>query len=267
MTASAACRHLFGRVKIGILSLTFPVLPNLDAGYSAWSMSENLSVKGGSMKPGKTLSAAVLAAAIALILPFATGCGGGREGDGATGGDAGGRSTTGSAVTASKAFAECRAEVEGLVSAGGMLSQVVGRNVDAKGASASWDFIVLGPEREGATLKEHHITWNRGKVDSSAVYDCDTLGYENSPAYAHYFKPVEEGWVDSPGIADAFVKRYPEGKASLGTLEMRIKYIHDPARGLEGSYWEVAWEGEQRGMPHALFDARSGDFAGETDVL
>jgi|GEM_PF-2756998 len=211
----------------------------------------------------RTLSAGSVAAALVLLL-LAAGCGNGNKG---AGGETSSSLPSGDTATAAGAYAACREDINRLVSSGGMLSQVVGRNVDGNGASSSWDFIVLGPEKEGSALKEHHVAWNRGKVDSSAVYECDTLGYENSPAYSHYFNPVGEGWTDSPGVAEAFVKKYPEGKASLGTLEMRLKYIRDPSRGLEGTYWEVVREGEQRGMPHALFDARSGDFCGETTVL
>ncbi len=204
----------------------------------------------------------LIAIIVVPLLLLLAGCGGG-DGKEAGGGGAVGPAT-GDSATASGAYEACREEINRFVSAGGFLSQVVGRNVDAKGLSASWDFIVLGPEKDGTTLKEHHITWNKGKVDSSAVYECDTLGYENSPSYSYLFNPVGEKWLDSPGIAEDYVKRYPETKSSLGTMEMRLKYYRDPSRGLEGTFWEVVREAEQRGMAHAIFRADSGDFAGET---
>ncbi len=205
----------------------------------------------------------LVAAAVIVMIALTMGCGGGGK---QTGGVKESSLPAGNTATATSAYASCRNEISRLVSAGGMLSQVVGRNVDEKGASSSWDFIVLGPEKEGTSIKEHHITWNKGKVDSSAVYECDTLGYENSPAYSYLFNPVGEKWIDSPQIAQAYVKKYPESDVSLGTMEMRLKYIRDSARGLDGTFWEVVREGEQRGMAHAIFDARSGDFAGELKI-
>jgi len=217
------------------------------------------------MKSSKALSAAVLAATIALILPLATGCGGGKGGDGATVGDAGGKSTTGSAVTASRAFADCKADVESLVSAGGMLSQVVGRNVDVKGASASWDFIVLGPEREGTLVREHHVAWTGGKVEKS-WYDTETMGYENIPKYSYLFNPVGSEWIDSPRAAEVYIEKFPERGSLTGTLDMRLMYYRDPSQGIDGTLWKVVWEAEQRDIPHALIDAVSGNFVSELNV-
>lgn len=206
----------------------------------------------------KALSATVLATAMALVILLVAGCGGGGEGGVGTGGDAGTKPATGGKATAAQAYSHCRAEVEKLVSSGGMFSQVVGRNVDLEGKAETWDFIVLGPEKEGTSISEHHIAWNRGKLETG-TYHADTLGYEGSPEYSYLFYAIEEGWLDSPRIAEAYVKKYPE-KGITETLDMRLRYYDDPSLGIEGTVWNVAWE---LSKTRALFDAASGEFLGE----
>ncbi|MGQ9476377.1 MAG: hypothetical protein ACUVRX_10270 [Actinomycetota bacterium] len=210
------------------------------------------------MRFRKALSATALAAALALVLLLIAGCGGGGEGGGATGGDAATKPAVGGKATAAQAYSDCRAEVEKLVSSGGRLSQVVGRNVDLEGKAESWEFIVLGPEKEGTSISEHHIAWNRGKLETG-LYQAETLGYEGSPRYSYLFHAIEEGWLDSPRIAEAYVKRYPD-KGITETLDMRLQYYDDPSLGIEGTVWNVVWE---LNKTRALFDAASGEFLGE----
>lgn len=206
----------------------------------------------------KALSATVLATAIALVILVMAGCGGGGEGGIGAGGDAGTGPATGGKATAAQAYSHCRAEVEKLVSSGGMFSQVVGRNVDLEGEAETWEFMVLGPEKEDTSVIEHHVIWNRGKLEAG-TYHAYPEGYEGTPEYSYLFHAIEEGWLDSPRIAEAYVKKYPE-KGITETLDMRLQYYDDPSLGIEGTVWSVVWELHKN---RALFDATSGEFLGE----
>lgn len=92
------------------------------------------------------------------------------------------------------------------------------------------------------------------------------MGYENVPDYSYLFHPIGGEWLDSPVVAEKekYTEEHPQTEVSLGGMQMTLSYLSDPSRGIEGTVWEVIWEGEQststaKPVLLATYDATSGD--------